>query len=177
MPEGERELDGRVGSRRMDATGPGGKREPAPGVRMWSLEEDGSLHLTGAGTNTETALDLHWENTDGVLCRVDSIPGRWPYLQYLNMEGQRVADIGALGASLSLRELIASGNQLADVSPLSSCLLLARLDLNDNCIEELPAGFCSLVMLQQLLVAGVCACACDIHAHTHTHTHTAISRR
>ena len=121
---------------------------------MWSLQQDGSLELTSTGPNTETALNLHWENTDGVLRLVDNVPEHFPYLQHLNLEGQRLRDVTALGSLLSLQELIASGNQLSDVSPLSSCLLLASLDLNDNVVEVIPAGFRSLVMLQQLLIAG-----------------------
>ena len=89
------------------------------------------------------------------LCRVaDSTPALIALSQELNLEGQRVADVTALGSLLSLRELVVAANQVADAAPLASCLLLTKLDLSDNVLEAIPSGFRRLVMLKQLLVAG-----------------------
>ena len=74
--------------------------------------------------------------------------------QELNLEGQRVADVTALGSLLSLRELVVAANQVADAAPLASCLLLTKLDLSDNMLEAIPSAFRRLVMLKQLFVAG-----------------------
>lgn len=104
---------------------------------MWKVDPGGGLE-EGEGGGTDKTLDLHWENTDGVIQCVDVIPERFPYLQNLNLEGQRVKDVAPLGLLLSLRELMISGNQLKDVAPLSSCLLLTKLDVNDNIIQEIP---------------------------------------
>ena len=105
---------------------------------MWDVDDVGRLSVEEPGTRTETTLDLHWENTEGVIKIIDVVPQRFPYLQHLNLEGQRVADVGPLGLLLSLRELMISGNQLVDVAPLSSCLLLTKVDLCDNMIAEIP---------------------------------------
>jgi Leucine-rich repeat (LRR) protein len=124
---------------------------------------NGSLCVTSVGgVSAETSLDLHWENTEGVVCIVDTVPKHFPYLQNLNLEGQRVADVRALGSLLSLRELMASGNQLVDISHLSSCLLLTKLDLNDNMINEIPPG---------QLPLSLCILCTNNHVRTHeTHS-------
>lgn len=106
---------------------------------MWTVGPGGGLEEgESSGRGADTTLDLHWENTDGVLMTVEALPERFPYLQWLNLEGQRVSEAGPLGLLLSLRELMISGNQLEDIAPLSSCLLLTKLDVNDNMIQEIP---------------------------------------
>ena len=48
---------------------------------------DGRAVFAGAaGTSTDLALDLHWDNTDGVVRNVDNIPRRFPYLQVRSVQ-------------------------------------------------------------------------------------------
>ena len=67
-------------------------------TRAWMLEmetsgdplqvgSDGRVVFAGAaGTSTDLALDLHWDNTDGVVRNVDNIPRRFPYLQVRSVQ-------------------------------------------------------------------------------------------
>lgn len=57
------------------------------GDALPSVGSDGRVVFAGAaGTSTDLALDLHWDNTDGVVRNVDNIPRRFPYLQVRSVQ-------------------------------------------------------------------------------------------
>jgi len=53
---------------------------------------------------------------------------------------QRVRSVAPLGRLGGLRYLCLAGNRLEDVSQLSTCLLLEKLNLDRNLLDRIPEG-------------------------------------
>lgn len=79
---------------------------------------------------------------------------RFPFLETLVISaGHKVKDMAPVGRLMALRSLDMPGNLISNLAPLEPCLLLQRVNVEDNQIANVPSFFTGMIMIKTFLLA------------------------